>query len=186
MPSLVTGPYIDGVLKSRSETRDAIVTVGLVNGRYVLRDPVTGGTYKAGTVLTASVAVGKRVLVQHQASGRARGRVPVVIGVSQDSDNGVISGELAITAPVTAETITRLPDLPVILTAGGLSVAFTIFGANLATPLSYEAISITDDVAQVIDARAITAQPKASGATARDRYALTVAGITIPDFFEVI
>ena len=184
--SRITGNYLDGLVRSRSETRDAIVTVALVNGRYTVTDPVTGGTYKAATSLTTAIAVGKRVVVRHNASGRSTGRVPEIIGVSQDSGNGVVSGELALDAPVTGETVTRMPELPVTLVAGGAATVVTIYGVGLSSAITYGDAGITNDAAQVTSDNAITIRPKASGAVAKGRYTATVAGVVIPDFFEVV
>src|ERR1700741_482721 len=140
----VTGVWVDSVVRGRAETRDAFVVAGIgADGRYTLSDPVTGGTYKADTMLTVSIGVGKRVLVQHNASGRSKGRTPLIIGVSQDSANGAIVGELAISAPVAAETVTELPELPVILLAGGLNQIVTIYGVGLSSAILYGAPGIT-------------------------------------------
>lgn len=184
--SRITGNYLDGLARSRAETRDAVVTAALVNGRYTVTDPVTGGTYKAATSLTTAIPLGRRVVVRHNASGRSMGRVPEIIGVSQDSGNGVVSGELAIEAPQVAETVLQLPEIPVTLVAGGAATVVTIYGSGLSSAVTYGHASITNDVAQVTSDVAITIRPKASGAVPLGRYTATIAGVVYPDFFEVV
>lgn len=179
------GAPIADAFRKRSETKDA--TVKAVAGAvYTLTDCATGGDFAAdNAVVGVTHPVGKRVIVRHDASGRAMARRPQIIGVAQNANNGAAVGALTYTVPRTAATITRLPALPVLLVKGGRTEVVTIYGVRLSGAATYGTANITDSVAQSLNDTALILRPQALIGCAPGRYSLTFAGQTIPNFFEV-
>lgn len=180
------GKYLRGLVRRTESVRNALVISATSATRFVIRYRDTGNDVSAnlGAGITG-VTVGKMVIVRHDASGRAMNEPPVIIGLSQASENGVIVGELEVDVAHAAVSIRETPSLPVRLTAGGAAGAFTLHGAGLALA-SYSTGNITDNVAQVTTGSSITLRPIASGGCAKGYYNITVSGVTINDFFEVV
>jgi hypothetical protein len=92
---------------------------------------------------------------------------------------------------LSAGVITGLPPLPVTLKrlslVGGAPVPVVIYGERLTGTATYPHAGITDSVAQSVSSgAALSIVPQADGTVPPGRYALTFAGVAIPDFFEVI
>jgi hypothetical protein len=105
------GKAIADAFKRRDPTRNAIVQ-SVTNGEYTLTYVDTGGSVKARAAQPSDTyAVGKVVVVRHDASGRSMGRPPVILGYSQSSANGAIVGTLSYESPLSAGVITGLPPV---------------------------------------------------------------------------
>lgn len=169
-----------------SETRDAIITAVLANNRYTVKDAVTEAPYAAtGGQPNATYAIGKRVIVRHDASGRATGRPLVIAGYALSTENGAISGTLNVTGGVTAPTFLNMPD-KVTLVKGGLPVYMIVYGCGLTSGAVYGGANIFDAVAQSVSSDAIILEPYASASAVAGRYSLTLNGIVLSDFIEVV
>ena len=184
MLSKQDGRYLRDFRRRTAETRNGAVTAALGDGRYTVRLHDTGASVNASALQAVTLAVGNPVMVRQDASGRARGSAFLIVGKLQDSDSGLLTGVNASTENSAAETITELPDLPVQLVANGDSVRVVIFGSDLLTAATYGHASITNGSGQEIDGRSAVLHPVA-GAVPAGRYSLTIAGVTIPNFFEV-
>jgi hypothetical protein len=172
--------------RRRAETRNAKITTSHGSGKYTVTYIDTGGAVTAWSAQPSDTyAVGKIVLVRSDRSGRRHGGELLILGYSQSSDNGVALRDLSTETEKTAETVTELPAMPVSLVVSGPSVVVTIYGVGLSTTPTYGSADIDDDASPVVNADHIILTVKANGSCAPGRYSLTVAGVTIPNFFEV-
>ncbi len=168
--------------------RNAIIVAVGTGNRYQLRYNATRATVWAINAQSVPLKVGLEVLVQIDLSGASSGKQPRIVGVAQSSDNGAIAVERVDSAARVAGTITRWPaPLPIVLVAGGLSERRTLYGTNLAVaPSSYGHASIVDGAAAAVGGTSITIDVKALVACPKGRYAMTLDGETVVDFFEVV
>lgn len=185
--------YLRGMAKRKAETRFAEVDAVRSDGNYWLLDGATGERFIAtpGTV-GGTLSKGQTVTVSKpDGSGRSSGTGYSIIGVqTTNGRNSSLTSRVTDENTTSAESLARIVSGGVTVTSvqlvkGGAAVTVLLYGVGLATAAVYGDAGITDNVAQVITSTLITIQPKASGGMAVGRYSLTVAGVTIPNFFEV-
>lgn len=174
--------YFRDRTRSTADARQAIVLSAPSATEYAVELVDTGRTINAVVPKgLAALSAGQRVTVAPLgASGIGNGRYHIV-----SSHPLVQTSATPATSTKSAETVTLIAPEPVTLVNGGAAVEVLIYGVGLATAPTYGDAGITDDVAQVITATLITLHVKASGGMAAGRYSLTVAGVTISNFFEV-
>lgn len=177
-------------LQRRSPVTRAVVVAPTGDGKYTVRDAVTGSTYTADLGTSTAPKAGQVALVIRDAVGRSVGTVPVIVGFSLDPANGVIAPPRADDVELYAPVITVLPTYPVTLVKGGSAVSLLMYGIRLSgASLGYGSVQIVDDVAQVPSATQVSFSPKATASCPLGMFSLSITGtrgLTIPDFFEVI
>jgi hypothetical protein len=180
--------WIHGLTQRADPVRKAIILAALGSSRYTVKVIDTGATIAATAAQSGQTyAVGKEVLLQTGASGRYSRSAILIIGYSQAAENGAIVGLVEARRANSSETVTQLPALPVLLVSGGPAARFTIFGERLTTaPASYGHAGITNATAAAIASTCLRLHVQASGAVPKGRYELTVAGVTVANFFEVV
>lgn len=185
MISVDAGKYLQNLIRRSDPIRKGLV-VTAAHPTYTVKIVDTGATITATAGNAGPYLVNEEVLLQTGGSGRYARSAFVIIGNSQGVDNGAIVPAPDVKSEKSGETITQLPAYPVQLAAGGAVQRFSIFGERLSTTPTYGVGGITNAVAPAIDPSVIQFQVQAAGGTTPGLYSLTVAGKTIPDFFEVI
>lgn len=183
------GRYLSGLVRRTTQNVSGIVTESLGNNEYMVRLNHTNGEVRAGLGQAGiSLAIGQAVvLTSVDATGRAPGAGYVISDYPTlgNKNAGVITQPFAATVAKNAETLVKISPTSVSLTAGGAAATILAYGTNLSSAAVYGHVSIVNDVAQVTTATLITLQVKANGGCPAGRYDLTVAGVTIENFFEV-
>ena len=173
--------------RATAELRNGVIVAIVAGGKYDVRMDDTGGIIRTESLITATLAVGKGVVVRFDSSGRASNKALGIVGLSTFGENGAPGRRLMTEATsVSAGTISALPPLPVVLKKGGSQEKRTIFGSGFTAAATYGNAEIVNDVAQVVSSSMIVISPRATSSCALGRYSLTVAGKTISNFFEVI
>lgn len=187
----VDGDYLRGMLRRSAETVRATAVERQANGDWLFRLDDTGGEVVAslgtlGVSLTASQAV---LLTRTDASGRGIGGGYVFFGFPPTAArNESLAHRYTQSNDKTGTTVSKTPDLPVVLVAGGSAVVVEIYGTGLAEGATYGHASIVDHAAQDDHGGTtrLTLTVKANGGTPAGRYSLTLPGFgSISDFFEV-
>jgi hypothetical protein len=192
--------FFDFLRKFRANTSETfkgqIISIR-PDGNYDVQHSRTGGRLiAAASAGSTYLAPGQLVTVaKPDASLRSTGGEFSIVGVQTTNIRNSSLVQFSNEQSTTAESLTRIVragvDVEFVsLTRGGADVPLSVYGDQLSTTATYGDPGITDNVGQsILDIGfgfRLSIDPKASGAMAPGRYALNVAGITIPDFFSVI
>lgn len=179
--------------KKSSAFRASVAAVNS-DGSYQIRREDTGVTVKAQRGdISLALSIGQVVTAMRtDMSGATAGSGYVILApVTTNSLSASLAHRFTDNIRNVTQTVSIIKVAGVIvqsitLQKGGAVITALIYGENLTTAPTYGDAGITNHVAPVVTSALITVQVKASAGMAVGRYSLTVAGVVMSNFFEVV